>query len=196
MCISAGAIAAVSVASAAVGTISSIGNAKYQAGMAELQLQEQRDAIRRERESATLRALEAQTARVREFEDNRAANLAMMAGSGVTNYSYLQGIERSEEEALRFDLTNIRLGAAGDQNRLAQENRSTQYASQINRYNRNQAVVGSLLNFAGQAASAYSGYQQYRTPSSTPRLGSVNVNGGGSSRWRIGPNAGPMSLGG
>lgn len=165
MCISATVLAAASVGIAAAGTIATIDNANYQAKMTEFQLEEQRDAIRSQREAMRLQGMEAELGRIREFEEMRARNLAALASSGVgQNNSYLQGIEKAEERALRFDLTNIRLGMAGEDNRLMNQIRSSRYASTINRANRDSAVVGSLFNFASQAVGAGSTYMNYRTP--------------------------------
>lgn len=164
MCISATVLAAAALATAVAGTAATIDNANYQAKMAEFQLKEQRDALRSQREGAALQALEAQLARINEFEVNRARNLAMMAGSGVVNHSYLQGIEKDEEKRLRYDLTNIRLGQAGENNRIASQIRSTNYASVINQANRQSAVVGSLFNLVGQGLSIGFAYSNRATP--------------------------------
>lgn len=172
MCISATVLAAASIGIAAAGTVATIDNANYQAKMAEFQLEEQRDAIRSQREAMRLQGMEGEIARIREFEEMRARNLAALASSGVgQNNSYLQGIEKAEERALRFDLTNIRLGMAGEDNRLMNQARSTRYASTINRANRNSAVVGSLFNFASQAVGAASLYGTYKTPSAPSGTG-------------------------
>lgn len=165
MCVSAAIIAGVSLAATVAGTVASIDNANYQAKMAEFQLEEQRKALRSEREGVALQAMEAQIARIRDFEAQRAANLAALAGSGVgQNMSYLQGVEKAEERALRFDLTNIRLGLAGENSRVAAQIRGTAYASKINSANRKSAIIGSLINGVGQAASIASAYNNVKTP--------------------------------
>lgn len=167
MCISATVLAAAAVGIAGAGTVATIDNANYQAKMTEFQLEEQRDAVRSQREAMRIQGMEAELGRIREFEAMRAQNLAALASSGVgQNNSYLQGVEKAEERALRFDLTNIRLGMAGEDNRLMNQMRSTRYASTINRANRNSAVVGSLFNFASQAVGAASLYKTYSTPQS------------------------------
>jgi hypothetical protein len=162
MCVSAAVVAGVSLFTAAAGTALSISNANYQAGLAEIQLQEQRDALRQQSENLRLQGMEQELERIRAFEENRARNLAALAattGFGQ-NQSYLQGVEKAEDKALKTDLTNIRLGIAGEQNRVAGQIRSTQFESKVNRANRNAAVTGSLLNFASSAVSAG---QTYRT---------------------------------
>lgn len=178
MCVSAAVMAAASLATAAVGTAASIDNANYQNGMAQLQLEEQRRQLRMEREGAELMALEAQLERLDEFERTRATNMALMAASGVTNNSFLQGAAQDEEDRLRYDLSNIRLGELGQFNRLANETRATQFSSQISRANRNSAVIGSLLNFASSAIGTASTYESLRTPSAQPRAASPRGNSG------------------
>jgi len=178
MCVSAGVMAAASLATAAIGTAASIDNANYQNGMAQLQLEEQRRQLRMEREGAELMALEAQLERLDEFERTRATNMALMAASGVTNNSFLQGAAQDEEDRLRYDLSNIRLGELGQFNRLANETRATQFSSQISRANRNSAVIGSLLNFASGAGRTYQTYDVLRPPSAQPRAASPRGNSG------------------
>ena len=164
MCVSAAVIAGVSLAAAAAGTVLSISNANYQAGLAEIQLQEQRDALRQQNENLRLQGMEQELDRLRAFEENRARNLAALAattGFGQ-NQSYLQGVEKAEKKALAKDLTNIRLGIAGEQNRVFDQIRTTNFESKVNRANRNAAVVGSLLNFASSAVSAGQTYRTYK----------------------------------
>lgn len=163
MCVSAAVVAGVTLAATAVSTVAAIDNANYQASMAELQAQEQLKALQDQRKDAELQGLEAQLARTQEFEERRAANLAAMAantGFG-TNMGFFQGVREAEEEALRYDLTNIRLGVLGENNRVNASERSIGYGQAISRSNRKSAVFGSLLNFASGAVGAAQIYRNY-----------------------------------
>lgn len=163
MCISAAVIAAASLAVAAVGTAATIDNANYQAKMTEFQLADQRKALRQQQEQARIAGMEAEAARLDEFNRARAANLAALAATGTgQNMSYLQGVEKSEEQALNFDLRNIRIGNLGEQNRITQDIRVNRFDSLINRANRQSAVVGAGINFAKSVVSIGQTYNDSR----------------------------------
>lgn len=188
MCVTAAVAAAVTAVAAVAGTVASIDNANYQAKMMEFQLQEQRAALRGEAEAARLQAMEEQANRLREFEAQRAANLAAIAGqTGFgQNMSYLQGIEAAEEKALKTDLTNIRLGLAGERNRIQLQARGTQWQSKLNASARKSAVVGSLIQGVqglASAASMYSSYSTGRPPVGGQNTGTVTI-GGATGSWK------------
>lgn len=163
MCISATIIAGASLALAAVGTAVAIDGSIKQAGYAEIQLAEQQKALRQQREQERLAAQEAEAARLDEFNRQRSANLAALAASGIGQHmSFMQGIAPAEDKALNYDLRNIRIGLLGNENRLASDIRVNRLESRINRSNRNRAVVGSLVDFAGSALSAGKYYNDNR----------------------------------
>lgn len=170
MCISATVLAVASLATAAAGTVVSISaasaNAKAQQDMLDLQRKQMRDQM----EMEALQAQEAAAQRMEEFSRQRAANLAALAASGVSqNMSFLQGIIPAEEKALRTDLANIRLGFLGGQNRMIEEIRVNRMNRSIVGMNKTASIAGSLINFAGQAAQIGNFYQTYKTPTPTPR---------------------------
>lgn len=163
MCISAAVIAGASLVVGAAGTIASIDNANYQAGMMELQLAEQRDQMREQRELEKLAAKEAELARLREFSENREANLLALAASGVgQSMSFMQGREVADRKALEHDLSNIRLGDAVGSKRFADQIRVNRLQGQVAQTQKKSAVFGSLLDFAGDAVGAASYYGKNR----------------------------------
>lgn len=163
MCISAGILAAASLATAAVGTAVAVDGAIKQAGYQQIQLAEQQKQLQMQKEQERLAAMEAEVARLDEFNRQRAANLAALAASGVGQHmSYLQGIAPAEDRALNYDLRNIRIGLLGTENRLASDIRVNRLESRIASSNKSRAIVGSLVDFAGSAVKAGSYYNDYK----------------------------------
>ena len=159
MCISATVIAAAAVGVAAAGTVATIDNANYQAKMTEFQLQEQMEQQRKMRDMERLRATEAEMARLQEFQRMREANLAALAAQGTgQQMSYFQGIEKAEEQALRVDLTNIRMGLLGVENRIASDIRVNRIESAVNKSNAKSAKLMAGINFVKDAASTVKYY--------------------------------------
>lgn len=199
-----------SLAVATVSTVASIDNANYQAGMAELQLNEQREQMLKEKENQRLQAQEAEIARLREYQELRDANLLALAASGVgQNMSFMQGMEVANQRALRRDLSNIRLGQLGAENRIAQQIRVNRTQLQITNANRDSAVLGSVLDGIGSALGAASFYGQTAAPlggagsnmragkigggtKSTGRTGTVSIAPGS---WYVPGGGGLMPLG-
>jgi hypothetical protein len=173
MCVTA-IVAAVAIS--AVSTVAAIDNANYQAKMMELQLQEQRDALRLQAEGAELQGLEQQVGRMQELNRWRAMMLANSAkNTGMGQNVGLGAIEDDAQKKLRYDLTNIRFNTAGEKNRIFKNIRSTRFQSQINSANRKSAVVGSLLNFASTAAQGANTLSTYSTPgTTTPATGGAS----------------------
>lgn len=177
MCISATVLAIASLATAAAGTAVSISaasaNAKAQRDMLDLQ----RKQMLEQRQMEALQAQEAAMQRMEDFRRTRAANLAAMAASGVSqNISFLQGIMPAEEEALRTDLANIRMGFLNGDNRMVEEIRVNRMNRSVVGMNKTASIAGSLLQFGSQAAQIGNFYQSYKTPTATPR-GSVSSGG-------------------
>lgn len=179
MCISAAVIAGASLAVSAVGTVASIDNANYQAKMQQFQLEEQQSQLRQQMEMQRLQGMEAEAARLEEFRRQRAANMAVLAGDGMgQNMSFLQGIDKAEQRALRYDLANIRIGDLQGRNRLSSDIRVNRIAGQVNRANRSAALTGALIDFAGSAVKAGNYYGNNRTPGgggSSGSSGSLNT---------------------
>lgn len=165
MCISAGVIAAASLVTAAVGTVASIDNANYQSKMMEFQLLEQREQMGQQRDMERLRAMEAEQARLEEFSRMREANLAALAVKGTgQNMSYFQGIEKAEQQALRIDLSNIRVGLLGTENRIASEIRVNRLESSVNKSNAKSAKLAAGINFVNSALQTGQYYNDYNRP--------------------------------
>lgn len=165
MCISATVIAAASLAVAAVGTAATIDSANYNAKMQEFQLEEQQDQLRKQMQVQRLQGMEAEAARLEEFRRQRAANLAVLAGDGFgQNMSFLQGIDKAEQRALRYDLANIRIGDLQGRSRLSSDIRVNRLQGQVNRANRSAAVTGALIDFGGSVIRAGSYYNDNRPP--------------------------------
>lgn len=163
MCISATVIAAASLAAAAAGTAVSIDGAIKQAGYQQIQLAEQQKQMRMQREQERLSAMEAEVARLDEFNRQRSANLAALAASGIGQHmSFLQGIAPAEDRALNYDLRNIRIGLLGNENRIASDIRVNRLESRVAKSNKSRAIVGSLVDFAGSAVKAGSYYNDNR----------------------------------
>lgn len=181
MCVS---LLVASLVVAAGSTVMSIDNANYQAGMTELQLNEQAEQMRKEQENVRLQAMEAEVARLEEYRQVREANLLALAGSGVgQNMSFMQGMEVANDRALRRDLANIRLGKLGGENRIAQQIRVNRTQLMISEANRSAAVLGAGLDFLGSAIQAGNIYQQTRTPGGNSRTRtSGNTRTGGTSK--------------
>lgn len=163
MCISAAIIAAASLAASAAGTIASIDNNNYQAGMLKLQMDEQRKQLREQQKFEQLRAQEAELARLREFRELREANYLAMAGSGVgQNMSFFQGAAEADAKALRLDLGNIRLGMLGEQNRIANQIRVNDIDVRMAKSNAKSANLAAGINFVKDATSIYDSYNKTR----------------------------------
>ena len=154
MCISAAVIAGASLLATAVGTFAQIDNAQYNKGMQLLQLEEQRKQLNEQREAERLRSLEAEAARLHEFNQLREANLAAIAGSGVgQNISFLQGGEEADAKALRRDLANIRLGFLGESSRISSQIKVNRIEGQVVKANAKAQIIGAGVNFVSSAAS-------------------------------------------
>lgn len=178
MCISATALAIASLVTAAAGTAVSISAASANAAAQQEMLDLQRKQMRVEMEQQVLQAQEAAMARMQDYRRQRAANLAAMAASGVSqNLSFLQGIEPAEEQALRTDLANIRLGFLGGQNRMIEEIRVNRLNSKVVSMNKTASIAGSLINFGQSAIGAANYAQTYGTPSGL-KASKVTVNSG------------------
>lgn len=199
MCVT---LLAASLVVTAAGTVASIDNANYQAGMMELQLAEQREQLNQQREMERIAAMEAEALRLQDFRNQRNANLLALAASGTGQHmSFLQGIAPAEERALRTDLANIRLGRLGAENRIANQIRVNRTQGLINQAERGAAVTGAILNGVGSALGAASFYNQNRAPSApkASRKGTVTVDGPKWGEpghvWKIPSGGGPMPLG-
>lgn len=163
MCISAAIIAGASLAASAVGTVASIDNNNYQAGMLKLQMDEQRKQLREQQKFEQLRAQEAELARLREFRELREANYLAMASSGVgQNMSFFQGAAEADAKALRLDLGNIRLGMLGEQNRIANQIRVNDIDVRMAKSNAKSANLAAGINFVKDATSIYDSYNKTR----------------------------------
>lgn len=166
MCISAAIIAGASLALSAASAVATIDNANYQQGMLELQAAEQRDQMRAEQEGERIKAMEAESARLREYNELRGANLLFLAGSGIgQSMSFTQGIEQANLRELNRDLANIRLNKLGGESRFANQIRVNKTQVQIGKTQSKSAKFGAALNFAGDALGSADTYNKYQTPS-------------------------------
>jgi hypothetical protein len=166
MCISAAVIAGVSLAASAIGTVASIDNSNYQAGMLELQMDEQKKQLREQQKFEQLKAQEAELARLEDYRGLREANLLAIAGSGVgQNLSFLGGVSEADEKALRMDLSNIRMGQLGEQNRIANQIRVNDIDVGMAKSNAKSANLAAGIGFVRDAAKAADFYSRNKTPS-------------------------------
>lgn len=176
MCISATVLAVASVVTAAAGTAVSISAANAQASAQQQQLKLQQEQLRQERENQLMQTQQAEIARLREFNKQRASNLASLASMGLgMSMSYLQGTEAAEEQALRLDLSNLRLGYLTGSNRIADEIRVNKLSSQVVNYNKNAAIIGAGLNFVQSGINAANYYNNYNTPGKQSPTGTGEV---------------------
>lgn len=167
MCISATVLAAASLATAAVGTAMTISSANAQASAEQERLKLERQQQMQQMEMERIQAMEAEAQRQEDFRRQRAANMAALASMGVgQSMSFDQGIAEAEERALRLDLSNIRLGLLGAENRLVDNIRINKLNSAIVSTNRKAAVLGAGIGFANSAINTASYYQTYKTPGS------------------------------
>jgi hypothetical protein len=170
-----------SLVTTAAGTAAGIANAKYQAGMMKLQLDEQREQMRQEQKNLLMQAQEEELARLEEYRRNREASLLAMAASGVgQNMSFFQGIEKANERNLRRDLANIRLGFLEGNNRIAQQIRVNRTQLEIAQAEKRSAIFGSVLKGIGSAIDAGNVYNMTRTPKpkQQPKPASITVESG------------------
>jgi hypothetical protein len=164
MCISAAIIAGASLAASAIGTIATIDNNNYQAGMLQLQMEEQKKQLRDQQKLEQLKAQEAELARLESYRELREANLSAIAGSGVgQNLSFLSGVTESDQKALRMDLSNIRLGMLGEQNRIANQIRVNDIDVRMAKSNAKSANLAAGIGFFKDAAKAAQYYKEYKT---------------------------------
>ena len=194
MCITAG-ILAVSLLTTAVGTVASISSAKANAAMQKMQIDAQNKQIRQQQELARLQASEAEIARLDEFNRMRAANLASIAGSGVSqNQSYLQGISAAEDRALRLDLRNIRLGLGMGESRIADQIRVNAVSRQVVGINATNQIIGAVASGIGGVANSVQFYNTYKPPSGAVSSSSVSSSPSSPSVYNS-PNTSRINIG-
>jgi hypothetical protein len=161
MCVSALVVAGVSLAASAAGTIATIDNNNYQAGMLKLQMDEQRNQLREQQKFEQLKAQEAELARLEDYRGLREANLLAVAGSGVgQNLSFLSGVSATDEKALKMDLANIRLGMLGEQNRIANQIRVNDIDVRMAKSNAKSANLAAGIGFVKDATKIASTYEK------------------------------------
>lgn len=159
MCVSALVIAGVSLAASAAGTIATIDNNNYQAGMLKLQMDEQKKQLRDQQKFEELKAQEVELTRLEDYRGLREANLLAVAGSGVgQNLSFLSGVSASDEKALKMDLGNIRLGMLGEQNRIANQIRVNDIDVRMAKSNAKSANLAAGIGFVKDATKIASTY--------------------------------------
>lgn len=159
MCVSAIIIAGASLAASAAGTIATIDNNNYQAGMLKLQMDEQKKQLRDQQKFEELKAQEVELARLEDYRGLREANLLAVAGSGVgQNLSFLSGVSASDEKALKMDLGNIRLGMLGEQNRIANQIRVNDIDVRMAKSNAKSANLAAGIGFVKDATKIASTY--------------------------------------
>ncbi len=171
MCISAAVMAGAALLSAGVSAAGSIStanankaNTKYQNAVADKQ--------RRERmQLEQLAAMEEENTRFDDFERMRSASLAAIGASGLAeNISFFQAIDPEQQEALKRDVRNVRLGLTSEQAGIADQIRVGAYGVKIAEANAGAAKIGAVADFASAAMSAANFYQQYR-PAKAPAGG-------------------------
>ncbi len=145
MCVSAAVAATVAAVATVAGTAVSIGATNANAAQQKLALDMEKKQLQEEREVARAQAVEAETERVADYERTRAANLAALAATGTRSESFLQGIEKASEQALSFDLANIRTG-------FLQTDIAAQRGIRVNRMNRQAVGISAGLQKAGAIA--------------------------------------------
>lgn len=154
--------AAIAATAAVVGTATSVASAQANAAQQKLALEMERQQMNEQREVARLQAAEAEAARVREYEAQRASNLAALAASGTRSESFLQGIDKASREALALDLANIRTG-------FLQEDVAAMRGIRVNRMSRRAVGISSTLQQIG--AVAQGGAQLYNINQSLKQTG-------------------------
>lgn len=160
MCITAAILAGASLVASGVGAMASISTAKANATLEEYRTEQQNKQLAENRELARIEALQAENARLEEFRRQRAANVAAIAGSGVSeNRSFLQGIAKAEDKALRLDLKNLRMSATANENRIADQIKVNVMNASVARANAKTATVGAIAGFVKDSASIFKGYQ-------------------------------------
>lgn len=133
----------------------------YQLGVQNRQLEE-------DRKLAELQALETENQRRDRAREIRAANEAFIAGSGVgESRSFLQGAAEAGDEALRKDITGIRLQGSVATGRITDQiavNRvEAQFAQQRASMIAGQSAASSAFGFANTLSTNAYRYNQYKT---------------------------------
>jgi len=133
---------------------------QYQIGVQNEQLAEDRKLIE-------LQALEQENARRDRSRQVRAANEAFLAGSGVRESLSFQVIDNAANEALKDDISNIRLQGAVSTGRVTDQIAVNRVESQFQRTRASQissqAYTGAAFNAASAVTRAGSSYAMYRT---------------------------------
>ena len=167
MCISATILAAASFVTTAAGTATSVMANNAQNSAMQQQLALQREQLNAEREQQLMQTRQAELQRLKDFQRQRASGFAALATMGLGDHmSFLQGIDPAEREALRMDLSNIRLGYLTGANRIADEIRVNRLSSQVSSYNKTMGNIGAGINLIGAGINSASFVKNYQTAKS------------------------------
>jgi len=158
----------ISAAGQAVQASQSAAAASAEADYRNYQLDVQNKQLEEDRKLAELQALEAENQRRDRAREVRAANEAFIGGSGVgESRSFLQGAAAAGEEALRKDITNIRLQGSVTTGRITDQIGVNRVESQFARERASmigqQAATSAVFNTLGTAATNAYRYNQYKT---------------------------------
>jgi hypothetical protein len=139
--------------------------AEMEADARDKQLSIQNSQLEEDRRVAALQATQQENERMRQARQLRAANETYIAAAGIaSNISYEQGTSKANEEALRYDLANIRLQSRIERGRLSDQIRVNRLESQFNRQAASLRSRGFLINaFADAGGTAMDGYYRYAT---------------------------------
>jgi hypothetical protein len=171
MCISAAILAAGTLIGAA-GSFVAAGqqsNAAYaEAAYREQQLQVQNNQIMEDIKLVELQAIQQENERQDQARRLRASNEAFIAGSGVgENMSYLQGTEKTNDLALRQDMTNLRLQASVGRGRMVDQigvNRlEKQFVNDRASMISTQAYTNAFFNTASSITNNAYSYAKYKS---------------------------------
>lgn len=139
--------------------------AQMEADAREKQLTIQNEQLEEDRRVAALQATQQENERMRQARRLRAANESYIAAAGIaSNISYDQGTSKANEEALRYDLANIRLQSRIERGRLADQIKVNRLEQQFMRQSANLRSQGFMINaFSDAAGTVMDGYYRYDT---------------------------------
>lgn len=113
---------AVSAAGSATNAMMASEAADAEAGYRNYQLQKQNEQLKEDMKLTEVQALETENARREQARRVRAQNDAFLAGSGVgESRSFLDGVDQTNDRALRADLTSLRTNASVATSRIADQ---------------------------------------------------------------------------
>jgi hypothetical protein len=102
---------------------------------------------------AELNAAQVEQSRQAEARRLRASNIAFLASSGATNYSFFEGADKAADRALRKDIASLRLNLATTTSRIADQIAVNKAQSQFSNLSTNLQTASAYTNAAFRSAS-------------------------------------------